>query len=286
LAEPASNSASLDAAVQAVLKAIDEARTVCLPPGFLVSRLGLNQEVAEFVERSNLPFATMFADKSVLDETLPQYVGMYDGKLMNEAVRGFVEGCDLVVGIGAALTDFNSGSFTARIDRSRSINIQHHGVRVGQAFYDNVEMKDAIAALSASVSPRNVKVARARGLGRPVGERRDRITVEYLYPRWQQMLKEGDIIIAETGTSSMGMVFADLPKGSTFHSQTLWGSIGWATPAAFGAAMAAPDRRVILITGEGSHQLTVQEVGQFHRFGLKPIIFVLNNDGYLIERLL
>jgi indolepyruvate decarboxylase len=84
----------------------------------------------------------------------------------------------------------------------------------------------------------------------------------------------------------MGMGFADMPKGSVFHNQTLWGSIGWATPASFGAAMASPDRRVILITGEGSHQLTAQEVGQFNRFGLKPIIFVLNNDGYLIERLL
>ena len=47
-----------------------------------------------------------------------------------------------------------------------------------------------------------------------------------------------------------------------------------------------PDRRTILITGDGSHQLTAQEVCQFHRFGLKPIIFVLNNNGYLIERLL
>jgi Thiamine pyrophosphate enzyme, C-terminal TPP binding domain len=64
------------------------------------------------------------------------------------------------------------------------------------------------------------------------------------------------------------------------------GVIGWATPAAFGAALAAPERRTILISGEGSHQLTAQEVLQFHRFGLKPIIFLLNNDGYLIERLL
>lgn len=50
--------------------------------------------------------------------------------------------------------------------------------------------------------------------------------------------------------------------------------------------MAAPDRRTVLFTGEGSHQMTAQEVGQFHRFGLKPVIFVLNNSGYLIERLL
>jgi len=286
LAEPGSNPASLDAAIHAVLNAIGHARTACIIPGLLVSRLGLNEQVAEFVEQSNLPFATMFADKSILDETLPQYIGMYDGKLMNEAVRAFVEGCDLVLGIGAALTDFNSGSFTAQIDRSKSINIQHHGVRVDHTFFDHVEMRDVLASLSAKASPRSFQVGRTRGLGEPVGAPSDRITAEYLYPRWQQMLKEGDIVFAETGTSSMGMAFADLPRGSTFHNQTLWGSIGWATPAAFGAAIAAPGRRVILITGEGSHQLTVQEVGHFHRFGLKPIIFVLNNDGYLIERLL
>ena len=53
-----------------------------------------------------------------------------------------------------------------------------------------------------------------------------------------------------------------------------------------GAALAAPARRTVLITGEGSHQLTAQELSQFHRYGLKPLIFVLNNNGYLIERLL
>jgi indolepyruvate decarboxylase len=84
----------------------------------------------------------------------------------------------------------------------------------------------------------------------------------------------------------MGLGFALMPKGATFHNQTLWGSIGWATPAAVGAAAAAPDRRVVLVTGEGSHQLTAQEVGLFGRLGLKPLIFVLNNNGYLIERLL
>jgi indolepyruvate decarboxylase len=43
---------------------------------------------------------------------------------------------------------------------------------------------------------------------------------------------------------------------------------------------------LVLVTGEGSHQLTAQEIGQFGRRGLKPVVFVLNNSGYLIERLL
>jgi indolepyruvate decarboxylase len=84
----------------------------------------------------------------------------------------------------------------------------------------------------------------------------------------------------------MGLAFALMPKGAKFFNQPIWGAIGWATPASFGAAVAAPDRRVLLITGDGSHQLTAQEISQFGRRGLKPIVFVLNNSGYLIERLL
>jgi indolepyruvate decarboxylase len=286
LAEPVSDPGALKAAVNAIVAEIDGAATVCIVPGILVSRLGLNAQASHLVKASNLPFATMFGDKSVLDESLPNYLGMYDGRLMNEEVRAFVEGCDLVLGIGAKLTDFNSGSFTAVIDRSKSINILHHSVRVGEAVYNNVEMKDVLTALAAKIPRRDLEIIKALGLGKPVGSPNDKITVEYLYPRWEAMLRDGDILVTETGTSSMGMAFARMPKGSTFHNQTLWGSIGWATPAAFGAGLAAPKRRTVLITGEGSHQLTAQEISQFYRFGLKPLIFVLNNEGYLIERLL
>ena len=101
---------ALEAAVKAVVAAIEDAKTVCIVPGMLVSRIGLELvQATNLVKSSNLPFATMFADKCVLDESLPNYIGMYDGKLMKEEVRAFVEGCDLVLGIGAVLTDFNSG---------------------------------------------------------------------------------------------------------------------------------------------------------------------------------
>ncbi len=81
----------------------------------------------------------------------------------------------------------------------------------------------------------------------------DTITADDLFPRWEKFLKPGDILIAETGTVALGLAFARLPRGAIFENQTLWGSIGWATPAAVGAAFAAgAARRVVLITGEGS----------------------------------
>jgi indolepyruvate decarboxylase len=283
---PQTDQVALQAAVAAIADALNAAKRACILPGILIPRCGLGAEAIAVIEASGLPFAAMFMDKSALDETHPQYIGMYDRRLMNEEIRAFVEGCDCVLGIGAMLTDFSSGAFTARIDRLKSINILHNSVRVGAASYQNVQMKDVLPALARKLTKKQAQGPKRHGLGEPVGQPNDKISVQYLYPRWEQMLKPGDILIAETGTTSMGMGFAQMPKGAVFHNQSLWGAIGWATPAAFGAALAAPERRTILITGEGSHQLTAQEVSQFHRFGLKPIIILLNNDGYLIERLL
>src|ERR1700685_2318938 len=148
-------------------------------------------------------------------------------------------------------------------------------------------MSDRLAELAQRLPKRqDWKKVQATSLGPAVGAGADPITAASLYPRWANFLRPNDILIAETGTASMGLGFALMPKGASFHNQTLWGSIGWATAAAFGAAVAAPDRRVVLVTGEGSHQLSAQEVSQFGRLGLRPVIFILNNSGYLIERLL
>jgi hypothetical protein len=75
------------------------------------------------------------------------------------------------------------------------------------------------------------------------------------------------------------------PSATMLTDQTLRGSIGWAAPAAFGAAVTAPDRRVVLVTGDGAYQLSAQEIGPFGRLSFKPIVFLLNNDVPLMERL-
>ncbi|HTF62939.1 MAG TPA: thiamine pyrophosphate-dependent enzyme, partial [Edaphobacter sp.] len=195
--------------------------------------------------------------------------------------------CDVVLTIGTMLSDFNTGAFTSRLDPAKTIDIRLHRTQVGSKVYPNIEMKDILVELTGRVTKRNGKAPiQPVSLGSVVGSGSDPITAETLYPRWANFLKPNDILIAETGTSSMGLAFALMPRGASFHNQTLWGSIGWATPASFGAAVADPNRRLVLVTGDGSHQLTVQEIGQFERRGLKPIVFVLNNNGYLIERLL
>jgi indolepyruvate decarboxylase len=284
---PSSDPMILQSVTDAIIAALEGAHTACILPGVLAVRAGLRDALQSFVDACGLPFATMLMDKSVLEEQHPSYIGMYDGKLMDESVRAFVESTDLVLNIGAMMTDFSTGDFTAHLDPEKTINIRHHLTQVGTKVYPNVEMKDVLTELTRRVKKRSEKSPiKPVSLGAKVGSGSDPITAEALYPRWANFLKPNDILVAETGTSALGLAFALMPAGVTFHNQTLWGSIGWATPAAFGAAVAAPDRRLVLLTGDGSHQLTAQEISQFGRRGLKPIVFVLNNSGYLIERLL
>ena len=283
---PASDQEALTEVVEAITEKLARARTAAILAGYLIPRLGCTAEAQTLVEATGLPFATMFMDKTALDETHPQYIGMYDGRIVNPDIREFIEGCDCVLNLGALWSDLNTGAFTANIDPARMIAVMHHHVRVGRAIFPCIEMRDALVALAGKVGKKQVAAPKVHGLGEPQGAPGDKITPDYLYPRWEKFFRPGDLVIAETGTVSMGLAFALMPKGSVFQNQTLWCSIGWATPAALGAALAAPDKRTILLTGEGAHQMTVQEIGQFCRYGAKPIVFCLNNQGYLIERLL
>ena len=101
------------------------------------------------------------------------------------------------------------------------------------------------------------------------------ITHNWLWPRFGQWLQPNDIVVTETGTSNFGIWDTKFPKGVLAISQVLWGSIGYATGATQGAALAAKEqgnRRTILFTGDGSFQLTAQEVSTMIRRKLNPIL--------------
>jgi pyruvate decarboxylase len=117
----------------------------------------------------------------------------------------------------------------------------------------------------------------------------DDISQAWFWPRMSQFFKPKDVIVAETGTSSFGALDVRFPDDSLFIAQILWGSLGWTVGSTLGAALAARETglgRTILFIGDGSIQLTVQELSTMMRKDLKPILFVLNNSGYTIERYL
>ncbi|AKB82624.1 Pyruvate decarboxylase [Methanosarcina barkeri 3] len=282
-----SDPATLEEVVSIIEGKLSNAKQACIMPGFLVDRFGLKDLTMAVINASGLPYVTMALDKSVLDETNPSYLGLYMGQLINPEIREFVESCDCILAIGTIPSDVNMGMFTAKLDKSRIINIMPSSVHIGRTDYINVKMLDVLEELTRRLNKRtDIRGPVARRPAIPRVNAKDPITADYLYSKYAEFFKPDDIIMADSTSSFYGLLPLPLPKGAKFQNQILWGAIGWATPASFGTALAVPDRRVILITGEGSHQMTVQEISQFYRYGLKPIIFVLNNHGYLIEKML
>jgi len=101
----------------------------------------------------------------------------------------------------------------------------------------------------------------------------------------QKFMRPGDVIVVEDGTSSAGLGRLTLPEDCIYITGAfVWCSIGYATGALLGAILASPERRHIMLTGEGSLQMTVQEISTVMRHGLHPLVFVNQNQGYTVER--
>jgi indolepyruvate decarboxylase len=275
-------------AVAAIAERIESARSLAILPAYTVSRFKLQNSLRALIEALGCPFAAMAMDKGVLSETHPQFVGLYSGAASPTAVREAVEGADLVIDAGGvSFNEINTSAYTSHIDSEKLVTIGVDHVRIGDRIYNPVRMGDAFASLVSAVKKNFGYSAPPREVpAKPGGKSGDPITAVHMYPRFRDFCKPRDRIVLESGSLSSGLVPLPLPEGAEVQNQPLWGSIGWATGAALGIALADPSRRTVLFTGEGSHQMTAADVGTMARNGLKPVIFVLNNEGYMVERAL
>lgn len=280
---------SLKAAVTHAQQLLGSSKRAVILSDSMVMRHRLMDPVRELAESMSVPVASMPLGKGGFDEHHPNYIGMYGGAFGSQQVSTIVEEADCVIAAGLIWSDSNTANFTAQLDPMRTINIQRESVKIGEAVYMNIKAEDMLRELQKvgfkqegdlpSLSFPYEQEAADVAAEQP-------LTADAYYPRIQRMLKEGDIVVAETGTFMNGISQIRLPEGASYIAQAGWESIGYATPAAFGACIAAPGRRVLLFTGDGSLQLTVQEISSMLVNGCSPIIFVLNNDGYTIEKYL
>jgi len=229
--------------------------------------------------------------KGAVDETLPTYLGIYAGSATKPELKERVEKADLVLNIGAIKSDFNTGGFTYQISQLQTIDFHSYTTCVKFSEYPGVRMHGVLRRLTKEVGKLNITPGPSPNYHVPQGldEKSDVIKHEWLWPRLSDWLQSGDKVVTETGTSNFGIMETKFPSGVTAINQYLWGSIGWATGAAQGAAMAAREKdlgRTILWIGDGSLQLTAQAISTMLRNGLAPIIFVICNKGYTIERLI
>ncbi|KAF9481222.1 pyruvate decarboxylase THI3 [Pholiota conissans] len=248
------------------------------------------KEVADFLKATSFPVYATPMGKTAVDENSKRYGGIYVGNLTDPEVKEKVESANLIISIGSLLSDFNSGNFSYNIPIRRHIELHSGHTQVQYAIYENIGMKQMLPKLTERLEHFH---AIAKNLPVPAFVKQlphqDTAVISHLWfwPRMGYFFRPKDVIVTETGTANFGILDVPLPEGSILVNQILWGSIGWSVGSCLGAALAARDvgmERVILFVGDGSLQLTVQELSPMIKSGLRPIIFVLNNRGYSIER--
>ena len=252
----------------------------------LVKRFDSRIEYKEFVSKTGIPVTNFLMGTNLIDMDYEKYLGGYYAKFENPAAQKAVDETDCLIAVGPVYTDLNAFGFNLPYKINDHIAIYGTYTYVEGERYDNVKMSEVLEAVTKLVDKKDISIEKPKIGYEPAAGSSEALTSKYIYPRLQEFLKENDILIAETGIIPHGIAPMKFPHNVELQTQTLWGSIGWATPAALGACLAKPKSRVILVTGEGSHQLTAMEVGNMLRRGINPIIIVLNNNGYTIERVL
>ncbi|MEY8715756.1 alpha-keto acid decarboxylase family protein [Francisella philomiragia] len=281
------NPHQLELAVNLVLEYLSKAKKVVAIPAIKLDRFGVTEKAIKLIEKLNIPFAIMPHDKSVISETHPNYIGFYAGLLSDTNTAKIVEDADLVINLGDALwSDFNTAGFTNNLDLDKVLNLGPLFVEDKKTYLADVYLSELLDALLEKADSINYRPEYSRMTIQDAPITQENLTLSVLYTQVLKFLKNTDNLVVETGSSSLNMPKLPLPEGVKYHNQTLWGSIGWATPATLGVALANPDSRTILITGEGSHQLTLNELGVMGRYKVNPIILCINNDGFMVERAL
>jgi indolepyruvate decarboxylase len=275
--------------LRSCIAAIADRLSTAKSPAILVDadagRFDVAPELMALAEKVQTPVAVINTAKSVIDETFPRYLGIYMGKASEPQVREAIETSDCLLAIGYRPIEVTTGDFSASLP-ANTIHARGHSVDVGDDNYQAVTLKEVLKGIIDAVPQvsnsalRPVATAVVRTYA---GDPSAKLTQAAYWQAMQGYLREGDVLFVDNGTSYalFGLKF---PPNCTFVGSVNWGSIGYSVGALLGTLTAAPQRRHILFVGDGSFQVTAQELSTILRHDHKPVIFLINNGGYTIER--
>ena len=277
----------LDAAVEDACNFINKSKKPVILAGVELHRFGYQDKLIKLVEEKRIPVVATLLGKSVIPESHPLYLGIYEGAMGRKEVREFVEDSDCVIILGAFMTDVNLGIYTANLDRARSIYATSEKIAVRYHTYEDVMFDDFIDGINSS----KLRKRRKPNLGwalpdtEPFAfEPNAPLTVGRLFQHVNEFISDELTVIADVGDSLFGAVELRIHQHTNFISPAYYTSMGFAVPASVGAQFSMPDTRCLVIVGDGAFQMTGTELSTTVRHGFNPIILVLNNHGYGTER--
>ncbi|MHB8580833.1 MAG: alpha-keto acid decarboxylase family protein [Ignavibacteriaceae bacterium] len=292
---PLSDQVALMESIKEAVSMLNKAKKPVIIGDVELIRFKLQKEFAGLLDKTGFPYVTMMLGKTLLSEHHPQFIGLFEGDRSREYVRNRVESADCILQLGALMTDFNTGGFTTNLDDSKIISANIGYVKIKHHYYENVHLHDFIFELTKKLSRRDHETLDIQSASDGCVHRltvpyyadaQKPLTIKRFFDRMSHYIENDSIVVAETGVSLFSAAEMLMPEGVKFIGQTFYGSIGYTVGATLGACMAEQNRRTVLFVGDGSFQVTCQDLSTMIRNHLKPVIFLINNDGYTIERVI
>ncbi|SCW00930.1 LAFE_0D01288g1_1 [Lachancea fermentati] len=280
--------------VESILQELYKSKNPVIVVDACVTRHNVKEEVKQLVELTQFPVFCTPMGKGAINEQHPRFGGVFVGSMSSPEVREVVDFSDFILVLGALLSDFSTSSFHFAYRAKNTVLLFANHAKLKNAMYPDLKLKYVLQAILSRCDPSKIqyKPQPVPDVIKPKIRLMDNVPLrqEWVWNQISHWFREGDIVITETGTSAFGVNQTRFPSSTTCISQVLWGSVGYSVGACLGASFACKERggsgRVILFVGDGALQLTVQEISTMIRWGLTPFIFVMNNNGYTIDRLL
>lgn len=282
--------------IDAVVSRLSAARRPVIMAGSGARASGADPELRLVAEALRAPVVTSIGGKASISETHPLAVGVagrYAAGVANDIVRE----ADVMLVLGSRLGSVTSDSFALfssvdlirvdtrsdALDPSAGINVLGDVKFTLRALLDGARETGTGARDTGWVAAVTERVAKWRGTAldvpSPGGGSRQ------MHPREvvaavSDALAPSDVVVADTGYMAAwaGVLYQTREAGTGFLRAA--GSLGWAIPGALGAQLAAPDRRVVCVIGDGGAGYNIAELETAVRLGI-PATFVVVNNGTL-----
>ena len=274
----------LEAAAKKIAQRFENAKNPVVLIDEAVDRYDVADKVLELIERAQVPFAALATAKAYYNESHPLYLGIYQGDESDEGVQEKVENSDFLISIEPVFMQANNGEFTAKLPED-AIIINADYTKVGEEIFEAVYVNDLVD-LGLKNIPQREKIESVNTTKeKDYNFEADKLIMqEDFYAQIARYFKENDVVYGETGTASHGLTEIKIPDGVKLVRSQIWGSIGAMLPMQMGGMLASPEKRHILLMGDGSFQVSAQALSRMIYNKQNPIIFLIDNDGYTIER--
>lgn len=279
-----------EADAQRVADALSKAERPAVLLGVEIARYDLQSLVEEFIARAGCPFATTLLSKTVLSESHPSFIGVYDSGWAPKNVRHVVEGADLLLALGV-----NFGIDHLELLKKQQpqlVWLYKDFIRYAGAEKEPCDLKlflekcvDALPVRGTPIKHSNGTFESKRAAIGVTPPADGEITHDALFSALNKIIDTDVQVVMDTCLGSFPGADLEMKKPNSFEGNPVWLSIGHSVGAAIGVGLATKDR-VLLICGDGGFQTIAQALSTIAKLDMQVLVVIIDNKTYAIEQYL